>query len=87
MFAYLALSTLAFFSVILGWSQLLASQSPWGFFLIPVWVVIAVSLWIASQAGQQLSITEMQELRSLIEGVVRVCSSGHQELKPQHRQE
>lgn len=74
MFAYLALSVLTFFSLILGYSQYLVSEWPWGFVLIPAWIVIALGLWLASQAGQRLSVAEMEDLKSLVENVVGVPS-------------
>jgi hypothetical protein len=70
MFAYLALAVFSFFSLILGLSQQMASESPWGYGLIPLWMSIALGLWLASQAGQRFAEEEMKMLRQVIEDVV-----------------
>lgn len=70
MFSYLALGVLSFFSLVLGLSQQLASESPWGYALIPLWAVVAIALWIASQAGQRLAVDEMTMMQKMIEEAV-----------------
>lgn len=66
MFTYLALAVLSFFSMIVGLSQQLAGELPWGYALIPVFLLMAVVPWIASQIGQNLADSEMAELRKMI---------------------
>ncbi|MEL7498303.1 MAG: hypothetical protein AAFN77_11890 [Planctomycetota bacterium] len=66
-FSYLGLLIATFFSFIGGWSQILAGESCWGFYLIPFWVVVGVLLWVASQVGQRLAIEEMERLKTLVQ--------------------
>ncbi|QEG21881.1 hypothetical protein [Mariniblastus fucicola] len=66
MFSYLAVGVLTFFSAIVGWSQQLAGERPFGYYLIPVWILIAVGLWLVSQVGQQLALREMQMMKQMI---------------------
>ena len=70
MFSYLAIAVLLFFSLMLGVSQQLAAQLPWAYWLVPVWVGIAISLWIASQLGQKLALHEMRAMKTVIEEAV-----------------
>lgn len=79
MFAYLAIAVLIFFSCILGFSQLLAAQSCWAFWLIPLWMAIALGLWIASQIGQRFSAEEMREMKTI---VVELIASEHNAHSP-----
>lgn len=65
-FSYLAIGVLIFFSAIFGWSQQLAGESAWTFFLIPVWLVIALLLWVVSQVGQRLASDQMHELKAFL---------------------
>lgn len=66
MFGYLALVVLSFFSLILGLSQQLVGQYPWGYLLLLIWGLIAVTMWIASKIGQGLAAEEMNQLEDLI---------------------
>lgn len=67
MFAYLSLGVLIFFSAIFGFSQQMANQSPYAYYAIPVWIFIAIALWLASQTGQKLALDEMKLLKGTIE--------------------
>lgn len=67
MMTYLSLVVLLFFSLVLGYSQQLAQQAPWGYYLIPLWLLVAVALWAASQVGQRLAINEMRQMITVIE--------------------
>lgn len=69
-FGYLALSVLIFFSVLVGVAQCLSGQGLLGFFLVPVWIVIGVALWIASQVGQRLAADEMEHLETLVRSAI-----------------
>lgn len=75
MFAYLSLAVLSFFSVIIGVSQQLSSQPAWGYGLIPIWFVIAICLWLVSQAGQKLAHDEMKRLRELLDLSLKMVES------------
>ncbi|MDB4777846.1 hypothetical protein OAG68_00150 [bacterium] len=65
-FSYLSLAAIAFFSTIAGIAQSLASESPWGFLLIPLCGIVALALWLVSQTGQKLAQKEMQELKQMV---------------------
>ncbi len=66
MFSYLALAVLVFFSLVFGASQVLAGQSSFAFLGVPIWCLIAVGLWLASQTGQRLAHSEMEFLYRLV---------------------
>ena len=66
MFAYFSLAVLSFFSVIIGLSQQLAGQMPWGYALLPAFLLLGLILWAASQTGQKLADSEMRELKTII---------------------
>lgn len=67
MFSYLVLATLILFSAMFGLSQQLAGESAWAYLLVPVWIAIALVLWIASQFGQKLAADQMKELKALVD--------------------
>ena len=67
MFSYLSLSVIIFFLVIIALSQTIANESPWAWAGIPVCLLIAVVLWLVSQAGQRLAHDEMQMMQSVVE--------------------
>ena len=69
MFAYLALTVMAFFAVMFGVSQWLVAEFPWGLWVAPVCGLVAFVLWIAAQTGQGLAADEMV----LIEQVIQDC--------------
>ena len=77
MFSYLALSVLAFFGMMFGLSQQLSRQSPWGYYAIPVCLVIGILLWIASRIGQNLAHDEMREMKARLEACVD-CKGTHE---------
>ena len=70
MFSYLAIATICFFAIMFGISQQLAGQSPWAYVVIPIGLIIAAVLWLASKAGQRLAVDEMQQMRSIVESCV-----------------
>jgi hypothetical protein len=73
-FAYLSLAVLSFFSVIFGMSQQLVGQTPWGYWLLLVFVVLGISLWSASQVGQKLADADMRKLKSIVSNCVPLSS-------------
>lgn len=54
MFSYLAIAVITFFALIFGVSQQLSGQLPWAYLTIPLGLMIATILWLASRAGQKL---------------------------------
>lgn len=69
-FGYLALTVLAFFGAVFGFSQWLSGETPWGCVVIPVVAVLGMLVWITSQVGQRLAHDEMVELKHCIETAV-----------------
>ncbi len=70
MFAWLVIAVLIFFAAMFGISQQIAGENPWALYLIPVLFLIALGLWIGSQAGQRLAHDEMIRMKSSIEQCV-----------------
>ncbi len=71
MFSYLSIGVLIFFGLMLGISQQLSGQSPWGYYCIPVLLLIALLLWVGSKAGQKLANDQMQQMKSKIESCLK----------------
>ena len=70
MFSYLSLAVLSFFSLVIGSSQQMAGQYAWGYVVLPICILVAVILWLVSQAGQKLAQDEMQLMKSIVESSV-----------------
>lgn len=75
MFSWLSTFVLFFFSLVLGVSQQILESTPWGYWLVPLWGLIALGLWVGSRIGQGLSRSEMETMMALVE-------SGLAEAKP-----
>ena len=71
MFSYMALCVIVFFLCVIGMSQSLANEYPWGFWGIPACLLVGATLWIVSQAGQRLAQDEMVMLKQLVESAVQ----------------
>lgn len=71
MFTYLSLGVLTFFSAVMGVSQQIAQEAGWAWWLIPVWLVIGLSFWIASQVGQRLANEQMHVLKAFVEATLK----------------
>ena len=65
-FANLGLSVLFFFSLVAGVSQQLADELAWGYYVAPVWLLIAGLLFVSAQVGQRLAHDEMESLKHLV---------------------
>ncbi len=77
MFSYLSLVVLIFFSAMLGISQQMTGLVPWGYYLIPAWLLVAGILWLVSKVGQNLARDEMQFMKESVEA----CLSGRRSLE------
>ena len=75
MFSYLSLVVLMFFSLMLGISQQMTGLAPWGYYLIPVLLLIAGVLWLVSKVGQGLARDEMQRMKESVEACLARRSS------------
>ncbi len=67
MFSYLAISVLIFFALMLGISQQMASQSAWAYYFVPILLLVALLIWIASKIGQNLAQSEMAQMKLKIQ--------------------
>jgi hypothetical protein len=67
MFSYLSIGVLVFFGLMLGVSQQLSGQTPWGYYCIPGLLAVAFLLWLASKMGQKLAFDEMRRMKAQIE--------------------
>lgn len=69
-FGYLVLAVIAFFGAVVGYSQWLSGEAPWGCLVIPIVAVLALLVWGISQVGQRLAHDEMVELKRCVENAV-----------------
>ena len=65
-FSYLAVSVVAFFSLVIGVSQQLAQMTPCAYWALPICGSAAILLWFVSRTGQKLARAEMVEMYELI---------------------
>ena len=77
MFSYLGLGVLIFFALMLGLSQQLSAQTPWGYYAIPVGLVAGCLIWIAARVGQNLARDEMRQMKARLEQCVD-CKDSHE---------
>jgi len=54
----------ALFAAMLGWSQVLVDESPWGLWAASGLAGVVAVLWIGAQVGQRLASAQTDELRS-----------------------
>jgi len=67
---YLALFTAGTLAGLFGFSQMMADASPTAFFIVPVCIVIAAGVLIASHIGQSLAAEQMAELESAVNALL-----------------
>jgi hypothetical protein len=53
----------ALFAAMLGWSQVLVDEAPWGLWAAGALAVCVVGLWVGAQVGQRLASAQTEELR------------------------
>lgn len=73
MFAYLALSVLAFFALVFAAALSMSGGAPWTLGLAGLCVAAMILLWWASQVGQRLAQSQMHELQGILEGALGEC--------------
>ncbi len=59
-----------FGGAMLGWSQWIAKESTWGFWLMPIAAVVVLTLHTISWVGQQWSRDQMEHLRDQLRGII-----------------
>ncbi|MGE3674725.1 MAG: hypothetical protein AB7K71_33955 [Polyangiaceae bacterium] len=73
MFAYLALSVLAFFALVFAAALSMSGGAPWTLGLSGLCVAAMILLWWASQVGQRLAQSQMAELRGILDSALGEC--------------
>lgn len=53
-FCYAATTAMAIFGTVLGYSQFVLNDTPWGLWAIPIWIVICGTLYGGSFVGRRL---------------------------------
>lgn len=71
MFLYGALIFVIFAGAMLGWSQWIATEYPWGFWTIPLALLGLLLLHTISWIGQQWSRDQMEHLRDQLKEVLQ----------------
>ncbi|MCA9634183.1 MAG: hypothetical protein KC766_41345 [Myxococcales bacterium] len=79
MFAYLALSVLTFFALVFAAALSMSGGAPWTLGLAGLCVAAMILLWWASQVGQRLALSQMEELRGILDGALGECGWALQE--------
>ena len=59
--------TIAAFGMMLGMAQATAGSSAWGFWALPVGLVLLAIMYGVSQVGRRLAAEQTQQLRALVE--------------------
>lgn len=70
MFVYFVVVTAIVFGATLGYVQQVSNETAWGYWAIPIGLLIIAAIHGASYAGQKLAATQMQELRGRLDGVL-----------------
>ena len=71
MFSSLGLITGIMFLLILGSVQLFLDKDAWAFTLVAIFTVLLFCVWIASRVGAKLAYPQTQELRQILESVLK----------------
>lgn len=66
-FCYAAFSAVGVFGTVLGYSQVVLGSTPWGLWIIPIWVVGCGSLYAASFVGRGLGAHQIHQILAVVE--------------------
>ena len=78
MFIYVVVVTLIVFGATLGYVQQASDETAWGYWAVPIGLLIIASIHLASYVGQRLAADQMQELREKLDSVLsRQFGSGY----------
>lgn len=70
MFVYFLVVFLIVFGATFGYVQQVSDQTPWGYWVVPVGLLIIAGIHVASYVGQRLGANQMYELRQRLESVL-----------------
>ena len=70
MFVYFLAWCAGVFGATLGYVQQASRESPWGYWAVPVGLLIAAGIHAASYVGQRLAVDQMRELRGRLDSVL-----------------
>lgn len=70
MFVYFVMVFLAVFGATLGYVQQVSDEAAWGYWGIPIGVLVIALIHLAGYVGQRLAAGQMRELRRRLDSVV-----------------
>jgi len=70
MFVYFLVVFVIIFGATLGYVQQASDQTPWGYWAVPIGLLIIAGIHVASYVGQRLGADQMAELRGRLESVL-----------------
>jgi len=70
MFVYVLVVFLIAFGATLGYVQQVSDETAWGYWAVPIGLVIVAGIHLASYVGQRLAVTQMHELRGRLESIL-----------------
>ncbi|MGB5527484.1 MAG: hypothetical protein WBO43_06880 [Gemmatimonadota bacterium] len=70
MFVYFLVVFLIVFGATLGYVQQVSDETAWGYWAVPIGLVIIACIHGASYVGQRLAVGQMQELRGRLDRVI-----------------
>ena len=70
MFVYFVVVILIVFGAMLGYVQQVSDEAAWGYWAVPIGLLIIACIHVASYVGQRLATAQMYELRGRLEWVV-----------------
>lgn len=73
MFVYFLMVFVILFGISYGYVQWAISESPWGFFAVPLGLFVIVLLHTVSLVGQRLSADQSQQLRARLEEILEAA--------------
>ncbi len=76
MFVYFLMGFVILFGVSFGYVQWTLQESPWGFLMVPIGLLVIVLLHAASLVGQRLSRDQTEQLRARVDEVLAAAFDG-----------
>ena len=70
MFVYFLVVFLIVFGATLGYVEQVSDETPWGYWAVPVGLLILTGIHVASYVGQRLARDQMRELRGQLDSVL-----------------
>ena len=70
MFVYFVMVFLVVFGATLGYVQQVSGETAWGYWAVPIGLVVIACIHLAGYVGQRLAAAQMRELKGRLESVV-----------------